>query len=63
MKTPKEEARDLFVAMRNNRWVSKEGAIECSATCVDKILNVLEETAYGDLFEYWVEVKKEIKKL
>ena len=61
----KEKAKELVERMQAQRYMSLGAAAQCALICVDELIK--ECTAYRpspeSRFDYWKEVKEEIRKL
>lgn len=66
--TPKEKATELVDKMYDTQGpeygITFYEAIDCALIAVDEILDLLPEIAFGNrVYEFWLEVKKEIELL
>ena len=59
--TPKEKAKELVEKMSFE--THKYNAISCAIKAVEEIENILLQERVFESFDYWKEVKEEIKKL
>jgi len=66
MKTPKEKAWELLQTIEsiyiNDDNYDSEKTRQCALICVDEILEIKSVYHDIDLYDYWEEVKQEIKK-
>lgn len=63
--TVKEKSIELYNKFRNEFPVLSANirAKKCALICADEILKYLSDDGFPPEFEYWKEVKQEIKKL
>ena len=68
--TPKEKAYEVFEKFWLLDHITEEIAKQCALLCIDRIIAdgnlefmTIQESLKPHLYEYWVEVKKEIELL